>query len=135
MNKHHDPNLCKWLAENVMEWMWRKPTNEERKAAEWDRSILLPKGWWIDSKGEKRRSFDPCCNPTDSWMLEQQMAELKWYYISEENQVTFYREYPDRRRGSCSSKGTTRLHNTARAARAGQQLWINDHYGIKEQPR
>ncbi len=79
MTDHHDAELCKRLAKNVMGWheftwrggptVWMDGTEEEAAPIDWD----------------------PCCNPAHSWLLEQKMADLGWEYRAFQGAASFHK--------------------------------------------
>jgi len=60
------------------------------------------------------RYWDPCCNPNHSWMLEQKMEELGWFYEYGDDIANFFK------RGNyhVGKIGVNRLHATTLAADA-----------------
>ena len=103
--EHHDPELCRRLAEKVMDW--------KQVEYYWVTNNEVYEYIIFDGEPFPWSMWDPCCDPITNWMLEQRMAELGFDYERRLNCAIF-------QRGTEMVVGRSdhRLHATALAADA-----------------
>jgi len=92
-SKHHDAELCRRLAEKVMGWEYRMESCSCRCHLDGGLTRHMAPCCMMrwHNKGYVIAISDPdfCCNPKASWMLEQRMAELGWFYEAEYDTARF----------------------------------------------
>lgn len=135
---HHDAELCQRLAKKVMRWDGRHELNHngddsyytycvncgDREGGDggiiepkdaYDLSLAIPRG----AKGCEDVP-DYCCDPVASWLLEQKMAEMGYFYHNdtEDKQAMFWnrKDTPGNILITVWKDSGNRLHATALAA-------------------